>query len=134
MRRRSILVFSVLGLAPVGLARAGDETAASRLIQFKDLTEKNRVLLHGVTDHYTLRREYPVREVHASYPVFECLLDHMEACAVLAQMTGLSKYRARLDDQGRLWADNHAGAAGYLIGVYAGEGKRVLYVEGTHRQ
>jgi hypothetical protein len=46
-------------------------------------------------------------------------------------MASLIQYRAHLDADGRLYADDRAGAAGYILKVYAGEGKRIFYVEGT---
>ncbi|HTS19434.1 MAG TPA: hypothetical protein VMP11_17795 [Verrucomicrobiae bacterium] len=117
--------------APV--VSAGGETAASALIPFEAITGTNLPLVRGVTDHYTLRREYPSETFSARLDVFEYLFDHMDACSVLAQMTGLTKYRASLHVDGRLKADDHEGASGYILRVYAGGGKRVLYVEGTER-
>jgi len=42
--------------------------------------------VRGVTDHYTLRREYPAEKFNARVEVFEYLLDHMEARSALAQL------------------------------------------------
>jgi hypothetical protein len=131
MRWLASPAFLILVLLRAPLVLASDETAASQLIPFNAITGTNLALVRGVTDHYTLRREYPAEKFKASLAVFEYLLDHMEACSVLAQMTGLTQYRATLDAEGRLRADDRAGAAGYILNVYAGTGKRVLYVEGA---
>ena len=118
------------------LAWAKDETIASGLIPFDSMTASNRVLVKAVTDHYTLRREYSAQTFKGHLPVFEYLLDHMEACSALAQKLGLITYRATRGVDGRLYADDHEGATGYLLNAYAGnpaaaERKRVFYVEGT---
>lgn len=131
MQRVALRAFLILGFVGVPLVQAGDETTASQLIPFAALTSTNLILVRGVTDHYTLRRVYPPEEFKASLAVFEYLFDHMETCSVLAQIVGLTQYRATLDAEGRLHADDHAGAAGYILNVYADNGKRVLYVEGT---
>jgi hypothetical protein len=131
MPQVAIRAFLILGLLGAPFTRASDETTASQLIPFHALTSTNLTLVRGVTDHYTLRRVYPPEEFKASLGVFEYLIDHMEACSVLAQMVGLTQYRASLDADGRLHADDHAGAAGYILNVYADNGRRVLYVEGT---
>ena len=130
MRRVAIRAFLILGLLGVSLMHASDDTAASKLVPFPALTGTNLALVRGVTDHYTLRREYPPEEFNASVAVFEYLFDHMDECSVLAKMAGLTKYTATLDADGRLRADDHAGATGYILNVYTGVGKRVLYVEG----
>lgn len=131
MQRVAIHTFLILGLLGAPHAQASDETTASQLIPFHAMTGTNLALVRGVTDHYTLRREYPSERFRASLVVFEYLFDHMDECAMLAQMAGLSQYPATLDADGRLRADDHAGAAGYLLNVYSGDGKRVLYVEGA---
>src|SRR5206468_643252 len=59
------------------------------------------------------------------------LMDHLDACSVLAQSLGLIQYRARRGTDGRLFADDHEGAKGYLTLAYVGDGKRVYYVQGT---
>ena len=112
-------------------ASADDSTLAAHLIPFDSLTATNRVLVHSVTDHHTLRCDYPAEEFKARIPVFEYLFDHMDACSALAQREGLITYRATRDAEGRLHADDHDGAAGYMLNVYAGGGKRVIFVEGT---
>jgi hypothetical protein len=131
MQRVAIRAFLILVFLGAPLVQASDETTASKLVPFNAMTGTNLVLVRGVTDHYTLRREYPPEEFKASVAVFEYLFDHMDACSVLAQMAGLTKYTASFDAEGRLRADDHAGATGYILNVYAGAGKRVLYVEGT---
>jgi hypothetical protein len=131
MRRVAIRAFLILGVLGAPLVQASDETVASKLVPFDAMTGTNLSLVRGVTDHYTLRREYPPEEFNASVAVFEYLFAHMDECSALAKMAGLTKYSATLDADGRLRADDHAGAAGYILNVYSGAGKRVLYVEGT---
>jgi hypothetical protein len=123
----------------MGTAAAWDDndTEATRLIPFDSMTASNRALVQGVTDHYTLRREYATQEFKGKVAVFEYLLDHMDACSALAQKLGLITYRATRAADGRLYADDHEGATGYLVNVHARDskpavaGKRVIYVEGT---
>jgi hypothetical protein len=127
-----MLVFFV-----VPVAWADDDTEATRLIPFDSMTTSNRALVQGVTDHYTLRREYAAQKFKGKVAVFEYLLDHMDACSALAQKLGLITYRATRAADGRLHADDHEGATGYLLNVYGRDnkpavaGKRVIYVEGT---
>ncbi len=110
-----------------------DTNVATSLIPFDAMTVTNRMLVRSVTDHYTLRREYAARQFKARTEHFEYLIDHMEACSVLAQKLGLIQYRATRDPEGRVFADDHEGARGYLWPVLAAEGKRVYYVEGSQR-
>lgn len=131
MQGLAIRAFLVLVFLSAPLVQASDETTASMLIPFQAINGTNLTLVRGVTDHYTLRQVYPPEEFAASVTVFEYLFDHMDACSVLAQMAGLTQYTATLDADGRLLADDHEGAAGYIRKVYAAAGKRVLYVEGT---
>jgi hypothetical protein len=131
MQRVVFFALLNLGLSCATLLRADDDTAASRVIPFDSMTETNRALVCSVTDHYTLRREYPAEEFNARVEVFEYLLDHMEACSALAQQAGLIEYRASRGADGRIHADDHAGATGYMLNVYAADGKRIIYVEGV---
>jgi hypothetical protein len=111
--------------------RAEDTNIAARLIPFDSLTATNRALAHEVTDHPTLHCVYTAEVFRARIPVFEYLFDHMDSCSALAQKVGLITYRATRDAEGRLHADDHDGAAGYMVNVYAGDGKRIIYVAGT---
>jgi hypothetical protein len=108
-------------------------TQAADLVPFAAMSGTNRALVRAVTDHYTLRRQYGVREFKARGDPFEWLMDHMEACSVLAQKTGMISYRAHRDEQGRVFADNRKGASGFLVLAAATDGKRVYYVEGASR-
>ena len=115
-------------------ARTHAETnAAATLIPFDSLTVTNRTLVRSVTDHYTLRREYDAREFHARKQHLDYLMDHLDACSVLSEATGLIQYRATRDAQGRFFADNHEGAQGYIVEAYSGDGKRIYYVQGTEQ-
>jgi hypothetical protein len=131
MQRGAFCAFLLFGLLGAIVVRADDDTVASRVIPFDSMAATNAMLVHGVTDHYTLRREYPAEEFKARIVLFEYLVDHMDACSALAQQAGLITYRASSDADGHSHAEDHAGAGGYLLNVYAGVGKRIIYVEGT---
>jgi hypothetical protein len=118
-------------LCAIPVCAEDDATTVSRLIPFDSLTATNRALAHEVTDHFTLHCAYTAEVFKARVPVFEYLFDHMDSCSALAQKEGLITYRATRDAEGRLHADDHDGAAGYMVNVYAGDGKRVIYVAGT---
>jgi hypothetical protein len=109
---------------------------AATLIPFDRLTVTDRLLVRGVTDHYTLRREYKPQQFKARKEHLEFLMDHLEACSVLAQSVGLIRYRATREADGRVYADDREGAAGYIaeaLSPAVAGGKRVYYVEGTQR-
>ena len=131
MRWVGFLTCLFLGYLCGSPVRAEDDAVASRLIPFDSLTVTNRALVHEVTDRFTLHCDYTAEVFKARIPVFEYLFDHMDSCSALAQKEGLITYRATRDAEGRLSADDHDGAAGYLVGVYAAAGKRVIYVAGT---
>jgi hypothetical protein len=111
---------------------AGTNVAAT-LIPFSSLSPTNRALVHSVTDHYTLRREYDAREFKARKQHVDYLMDHLDACSVLAETVGLIQYRTTLDAQGRFFADNHEGARGYIVETYSSDGKRIYFVHGTEQ-
>jgi hypothetical protein len=131
MRRLVLPVWLLLGLLCATFVRAEDEAADARWIPFDSLTVTNRALTHDVMDHVTLHCAYTAEVFKARIPVFEYLFDHMESCSALAQKEGLITYRATRDAEGKLHADDHDGAAGFMLTVYAGDGKRVIYVAGT---
>ena len=131
MRWLALSAWLFLGILCAIPVRAEDEAVASRLIPFDSLTPTNRALAHEVMDHFTLRCAYTAEVFRARVPVFEYLFDHMDSCSALAEKVGLITYRATRDADGRLHADDHDGAAGYMVNVYAGDGKRVIYVAGT---
>jgi hypothetical protein len=115
-------------------ARAHAETnVAATLIPFDLLSPTNRTIVRSVTDHYTLRREYDAREFRAHKQHVDYLMDHLDACSVLAETVGLIQYRTTQDTQGRFFADNHQGAHGYIVETYSGDGKRIYFVEGTEQ-
>jgi hypothetical protein len=131
MPQAILLALLYLGISCLTFARADDGTTASNAIPFTSMTMTNRELVRDVTDHYTLQSARPAEEFKARIVVFEYLMDHMEACSVLAQQTGLITYRATRGTDGRLYADDHAGGAGSMFNVYASTGKRIIYVDGT---
>ena len=128
-RTTLIELLTILHAAPL----LADTKSADELIPFAAMTESNRALVRGVTDHYTLRREYGAREFHARVEQFTWLMDHIEACSVLAQSLGYIRYRAARDDKGRVFADNREGASGFLMQVAATDSKRAYFVEGSQR-
>jgi len=128
---RSVNLLAVVGLLSFGAAALAETNVAATLIPFDSLTETNRALVRAVTDHYTLRREYEAREFRARKQDFDYLLDHLDACSVLAERVGILQYRATRDAQGRLVADDHEGARGYIIEAFSGNGKRVYFVDGS---
>ena len=131
MRRVASAAWVFLFILSAGGLRAEETNAAARLIPFDSLSPTNRALAHEVMDHVTLHCAYTAEVFRAQVPVFEYLFDHMESCSALAQKEGLITYRATRDADGRLHADDHDGAAGYMMTVYAVYGKRVIYVAGT---
>lgn len=102
-------------------------------IPVDSMTATNRALVQAVTERVTLRREYSPRQFAGRVPEFEWLLDHLDACSVLAEKTGLLKYRATKQSDGRYFADNKEGASGFILPVLAEEGRRIYYVEGRER-
>src|SRR5438093_13502356 len=97
------------------------------------MTRENHALVQPVAEHHNLRRQYAARWFRGRPEHFEFLMDHMVACSVLAQALGLIAYRAAEETPGRLFADDGAGAQGYLQQVYRAPGKRIYFVEGTQR-
>ena len=130
MSRVASAAWLFLGILCATSVRA-EEAVAARLIPFDSLTATNRALAHEVTDHFTLHCDYTAEVFKARIPVFEYLFDHMDSCSALAQKVGLITYRTTRDAEGRLYADDHDGAAGYMVNVYQADGKRVIYVAGT---
>jgi len=134
MGRARFVFFCVVCVACGWRAASAQETnIAATLIPFDAMTESNRALVQGVTDHYTLRREYGVTEFRARPEELDFLLDHMDACSVLAQSVGLIQYRATRDDQGRVFADDHEGAAGYILPTLHHGSKRVYFLAGSEQ-
>ena len=120
----------VLGASSAAVA---DTNIAASLIPFDAMTPSNRLLVCGVTAHYTLRREYPVQRFAARRQQLEFLMDHLDACSALAQSFALITYRATQDGQGRVYADDHEGATGYILQALRRGNRRVYYVEGSER-
>lgn len=134
MLRAFVAGLFVLCLVPsVSSVAVADTNVAASLIPFDAMTASNRLLVCGVTDHYTLRREYPVQRFAARKDQLEFLIDHLDACSALAQSFALITYRATQGDQGRIYADDHEGATGYILQALKVGNKRVYYVEGNER-
>jgi hypothetical protein len=97
------------------------------------MSERDRALARSVTDHYTLRREYPTTTFNARRQHFEWLMDQMDAWSILAHAARLITYKATRDKQGRIFADNQEGSSGFLQQLAATDGERAYYVEGAQR-
>jgi hypothetical protein len=82
-------------------------------------------------EHSTLRRQYPARSFRGHREHFEFLMDHLTACSVLSEALGLIVYRAAEEEPGRMFADDRAGAQGYIQQVFRADGQRIFFVEGT---
>jgi hypothetical protein len=128
---RFILVCLLCLLPPLAPVFGQETNIAATLIPFDAMTETNRLLVQGVTDHYTLRREYTTSNFLGHRQQLDFLVDHIDACSVLAQSVGLIRYRATRDSQDRIVADDHAGAAGYILETLRHGDKRVYYVAGS---
>lgn len=123
-------LFALCLMSGVSSVAVADTNVAATLIPFDAMTASNRLLVCGVTDHYTLRREYSVQRFAARKEQLEFLMDHLDACSTLAQSFALITYRATQGNQGRVYADDHEGAAGYILQALKAGNKRVYYVEG----
>ncbi len=118
-------------LPKIGVAAA--PTRPEELIPFTQLTATNRALVRAVTDHYTLRREYPARQFPGETASLEFLMDHIEACSLLAHQLKLITYRVTTDEQGRACANDGEGSQGCILLVRREPGKRIYYIAGSRR-
>jgi hypothetical protein len=107
--------------------------AADFPLQRDALDAKTQRIVAPVVEHYTLRREISPRTFQGRMDVFEFLVDHLEACSVLAESLGFIPYRARRDDEGRIFADDLEGAAGFLWLFSQQPDARFYYFEGRQR-
>jgi hypothetical protein len=113
-------------------ARAEPPSAAERQIPFAELSVTDSMLVHGVTDHYTLRREYATRSTEVDALSFVYLLDHPYECAVLAQHCGLIKIRLRIDDDGAIVLRGANGEShGRFVRILMTPSKRIYYFNGS---
>ena len=102
-------------------------------VPLAEMTTENATLARPVMEHCTLHRQYAPRRFSGRLEDFEFMFDNMEACSALGVATGVVDYRPTTMPDGRLVADNHHGAAGWLIQVLCVPGRRVYYVEGAQR-
>lgn len=127
-------IISAALLLSATVTSANPGTAAQEAIPFSSLTASNRALVQGVTDHYTLRRVYPVREFTGQPAHLEWLFDNLHATWALASACGLPARVTKLDEQGRMWTDDGDGSKGYFTAVHQAPGKRVYYMEGSQQK
>ncbi len=129
----SIALVMVAGLLG-GALWADPGTPAEDAIPFGSLTETNRALVKGVTDHYTLRRPYASQTLTVTLPQLEWMLDNLHPTWSLARELGLKVRATKPDEQGRLWNVDGDGSKGYITPVYRAPGKRVYYMEGSQKK
>jgi hypothetical protein len=110
-----------------------EDTVAASLIPFESLSATNQIIVRGVTDHYTLRRQFSAQRFAGRKEQFEFLMNDMEACSALAQKLGLITYRATRETDGRVRANDNDGADGFLTNVLTNNTKFIYYVEGSQR-
>ena len=123
-----------LALATATVARAEPATRAEEAIPFSSLTATNRLLVKGVTDHYTLWRPYAAQTLTGQVTALTWMLDNLQPTWQLAQHFGIKARSTRQDAQGRLWNDAGDGSTGYLMPVYRSAGKRIYYMEGSQKK
>jgi len=132
LRKVNVIVLSLSLLAPAAVwAETSD---FEKLIPLKSLTETNRALVKGVTDHYTLRRDYAAQQLTVTKAQLEWMIDNMHATWRLAREFGLQVRCTRTDEQGRMWNDDGDGAKGFIITVYKAPGKRIYYMQGSQKK
>jgi hypothetical protein len=97
------------------------------------MAAEDRALVRAVLEAPTLQRKYGPRRFRGQAKYFEYFLDHIDACSVLSEVTGLIDYRARSLPDGRLYAENIEEATGFLKLVHCETERRVYFVQGTQR-
>ncbi len=75
----------------------------------------------------------PYGEFRARRDVFEYLGDHLDLTSILGQQLQVVTFRSERMPDGSFWADNHAGARGFLWPLYAAPGERLFFVHGSDR-
>ena len=125
-------------LAAALTAGAGPATAAGKaesLIPYDKLDPAALALVRQVVPGYTFYRKLrtPYGEFCARRDVFEYLGDHLDLTSILGQPLDVVKFRCERLPDGGFWADNRAGACGFLWPLYAAPGERVFFVQGSDR-
>lgn len=90
-----------------------------------------RQVVPGHTFYRKLRT--PCGEFSARRDVFEYLGDHLDVTSILGQPLKIVRFRCERLPDGGFWADNRAGASGFLWPLYAAPGERVFFVQGSDR-
>jgi hypothetical protein len=105
------------------------------LIPFDKLDAAALARVRQVVPGYTfyLKLRTPYSEFCARRDVFEYLGDHLDLTSILGQQLHASKIRSERLPDGSFWADNHAGARGFLWPLYAAPGERLFFVQGSDR-
>lgn len=103
------------------------------LIPYDRLDEAALARVRQVVPGYTFYRKVrtPYVEFKARRDLFEYLGDRLDVTSILAQPLNVVRYRCERLPDGGFWADNRAGAAGFLWPLYAGPGERLFFVQGS---
>ena len=127
-------IFLMMALAlGAGLAAAAERPES--LIPFTRLDAASLARVRQVVPGYTFYRKLrtPYGEFCARRELFEYLGDHLDQATILGQQLGVVKFRCERMLDGSVWADNSAGARGYLWPLYAAPGERLCFVKGSDR-
>ena len=125
-------------LAVILTAGADPAMAVGRnesLIPFDKLDPAALALVRQVVPGYTFYRKLhiPYDEFAARRDVFEYLGDHLDLTSILGQPLNVVRFRCERMPDGSFWADNQAGASGFLWPLYAAPGERMFFVQGSDR-
>jgi hypothetical protein len=116
----ALFLSSALAARPVPSLPA--EIPASERGRLAAIAETASLATHAAGEPFVARRE-----------VFEYLLDHPEFATHVTRTLRVARYRIWRERDG-LWLDDGWGAVGRFSVVYAGNGTRVLYARGRHKQ
>ncbi len=131
MRNRILLAMGLI--VGAGLAAAAEKPES--LIPFDKLDSAAVTRVRKVIPGYTFYRKLrtPYGEFRSRRDVFEYLGDHLDQTSILGQQLNVVKFRCERLPDGSVWADNHAGARGFLWPLYAAPGERLFLVHGSDR-
>ena len=108
-------------------------------IPFQSLKEKDRQRVQEVLEHPSFSREVKRVKFRSQKEVYEYLLDHPDFAAAVSRALKLSKYQIKREGD-EYWAqDGFYDKNGRLRGVkgrfqiiYADQGKRIYFAQGTY--
>lgn len=110
------------------------------LIPFSQLTKDDRQAVEEILRAPTLSREVKGIRFRSREEVYEYLLDHPDFATAVARALNFSQYQIVKDGQsfrasgGSYWGTDARGATGHFRVVYAGQRKRVFFLEGTYEK